>query len=823
MTNSQRAKSSGGLCGMLFVLVLCAGGLMMVLPLCALAQQADEEKGIDQGNYNIKQSVEFGGRFTSVGGDTQTYDTMVNLQQGPRLLNFTTQMQSLDPKGSLFDQFYFSNFGYGGDPNVVSSIRISKHNWYSFNGMVRHDQNFWDYSLMANPFNPSAPPANAPATFNPVVGAPPTVVGTQVVAMSPHYYNTRRNLENFGLTILPESKIRFRLGYNHNTNSGPGYSTIHQGTEQFLFQNLSSTMDQYRFGVDFRFLPKTNISYDQIWSYYKTDPGQTDINQQFSVGTGFPPVDLGVSFNGPPCNPTFQPGGTVNTACNAYYSFSNFERTRFNAPTEQISLTSNFISNVQITGKFSYTGGDLQNSQDQSGFAGRESRSGLSNFTQGGPIEGRQVTSYGDLGVTWQIAKDFSLVDEFHYGNWMQPAQFSASECSFFSPSLIVAPNVFTPNETLPVSSCAAPTNGVAGIPAHSTSAGADVLLNIDSNFLKQQNISNLIEAQVQLSQNSGAYFGYRYTHRVIADNFFNTQSALYYPTNAERGNCALTGGILPDGCTLNPDGSVSYETPNPSYGPPGITTIDENAAVMGIWARPTKNLRVNADAEIGSANNTFTRLSPQNSQLLRARAQYKVTTWLNLSAYFLTNDGQNILQATNGTQHDRSTGASVSFTPSEKLSAQFGYNYSNIYSDLFVCFTSSAALPGLPACPGVAGLVQEDSKYTSEVNTGFLDVLWMPLRRLSLEVGANLSGVAGSQLNLNPTAAIPTAPLGPLNSTWYQPYGVVSYQFAKRWTGRARYDYYGYHEDSNGSIQDVYAPRNFRANLITLSVRYAF
>ena len=128
--------------------------------------------------------------------------------------------------------------------------------------------------------------------------------------MSPHYFNTRRNMQNYGITILPDSKIRLRLGYYHSTNVGPSFNAIHEGTEQFLFQNLSSTLSQYRLGVDFRFLPHTNISYDQIWSYYKTDPGSIDQNQQFSVGTGFPPVDLGVSWNGPPCNPAFQPGGT---------------------------------------------------------------------------------------------------------------------------------------------------------------------------------------------------------------------------------------------------------------------------------------------------------------------------------------------------------------------------------------------------------------------------------------------------------------------------------------------------------------------------------
>ena len=797
-------------------------GLSLSTP-CS-AQQAPEENGINEDNYNVKQTIEFGVRLTSISGDLQTYDTMVNLQQGPRLLNFTTEMNSLDHRGTLFDRFYFSNFGYGGDPNVVSVLRISKNKWYSFNGMFRHDENFWDYSLLANPFNPATPVANAPAGFNPVVNAPANVLGTTIVAMSPHYFNTRRNLQNYGLTFLPDAKIRFRLAYNHNTNDGPAFSTVHQGTEQYLFENLSSTMNQYRIGVDFRFLPRTNISYDQIWSYYKTDPGATDENQQFSVGTGFPPVDLGVSWNPPsqPCNPTFQPGSIVNPTCSAYYNYSSHSQTRLNAPTEQISVQSNYFPAVQFSGKFSYTGGNLNDRNNTQGFEGLESRSFLADYSQSGPVQGRQMSTNADFGATWKITQDFSLVDSFHYGNWQEPAQFSASECSFFSNSLIVSPNFFASTATLPVTTCAPPANAIPGTPLHATSSSPDILVNLDSNFLKQQITSNLIEGQVQLSPKAGAYFGYRYMHRVIADNFFNLQNAIYFPSNAARGNCALVSGVLPAGCTENPDGSISYLTPNPVFGPPGITDIDSNTAVLGLWAKPMKNLSLNVDAEIGTADNTFTRLSPQNAQQVRARAQYKAAAWLNLTAYFQTSNGQNSMAGVDGAEHNRSTGFALSLTPAEKFSAQLGYNYNNIYSSLYICFTSSAAQPGLAGCPGVPGLVQQLSTYSSTINTGFIDFLWTPINRLTVEAGANLSGVAGSQLNLNPESAIPTAPTGPLNSAWYQPYGSVAYHFAKHWTGRARWDYYGYHEDSNGSYQDLYNPRNFRGNLITLSIRYA-
>ena len=800
--------------------------LMNAVLLCApaaIAQQPEEQKGIDQGNYNIKQSIEFGGRLTSVTGNEQTYDTMVNLQQGPRLLNFTTEMRSLDHRGTFFDRLYFSNFGYGGDPNVVSVLRISKNKWYMFDASFRHDENFWDYSLLGNPYNPAPPPANAPANFNPVATAPPNVLNTAVVATSPHLYNTRRNMQSYGVTILPDSKIRLRLGFNHTSNNGPAFTTDHEGTEQYFLQNLSNTMNQYRLGVDFRFLPRTNISYDEIWSYYKADPGTTDQNLQFFPPGGFPAVDLGVSWNGPPCNPAFQPGGVVNPSCNAFYSYTSHRRTRLHAPTEQVSWQSTFIPTLQLSGKFMYTGSDLNVYNYGQSFSGLVSRNFLSNYADFGPISGRHVTTYTDFGATWQITRDFSLVDSFHFGNWRDPAQYTSSQCSFVSSSLIIPPNFFTSSAVLPVSTCTPPANAVPGTPNHKSGSAADILVNLDSNFLKQQITSNLIEGQIQISPRAGAYFGYRYVHRVIADNFYNTQNAIYFPSNAARGNCALVSGVLPDGCTQNADGSVSFVTPSPSFGPPGVTDITSNTAVLGLWGKPTQKLFLNFDAELGSADHTFTRLSPQDFQQVRLRLRYQASPGTNLSLYFTTTNGQNNAVTINGDQHDTNAGVSFSFAPSEKIAAQLGYNYDDISSSLLICFTSSLAQPGLQACPNVSGLLQEQSPYTNKISTGFFDVLWSPIPRLSVEVGANLSSASGSELQLNPLSTRATIPTGPLNSTWYQPYGSIGYRFARHWTGRARWDYYSYHEDLNNSYQDFYAPRSFHSNLITLSVRFAF
>jgi hypothetical protein len=797
----------------------------------AFAQQVDEQKGIDQGNYNVKMAVEFGYRITDIAGNQQTYDTFVNLQQGPRLLDFSTVMNSLDHHGTLFDHFFFSNFGYGGDPYDVSQLRISKNKWYAFNGMFRKDQNHWDYSLLANPLNPPTLFPNTPPNFNPLVNAPSNVVGTAVIGTSPHPFYTARNMQNYGLTILPDSKIRFRFGYDQNTIYGPGFSTTHEGTDQYLTQDYSNHNRSYRLGVDFRFLPRTTISYDQIWSHYKNDLGSTDTNLQFSPGAGFPLLDLGVPWNGTsqPCSNAFGPGGIVNPACNAFSSYLLHWRTRLNNPTEKVTVQSSYFKNVDFAGTFSYTGGDLTVDDYQQNFTGLTPKANLSNFAETGPISGRHVAAFADLGVTWHINEAISLVDSVRFSNWKEPAQFAATDCSFFSPSLIVNPNVFSPTATLP-GTCAAPANGVPNtIPVHTTSSGGDIALNLDSNLLKQQDLSNTIQIRVQISPKGGAYFGYEYRARVISDNFFNSFGGIYFPNNAARGNCTLVDPALPlshvnlpAGCALNADGSISYSFPG-TFAPPSETDINENHSVFGLWVRPSQKFRLNVDGDIMSANAAFTRLSPLNSQKLRFQADYKPSEKLNFNGIVSLWYGQNNVPSVNNLMHNNSYGITAEFLPNQKISLDLGYSYNDISTSLLVCFTATGSLPGLPACPNVSGLVQENSPYSSKVNTGFLDFSWNPINRLTLHGGTSMTGVSGSQLNLTPENPIPTNVDGSLNSSWYQPYGGIDYHIANHWTGKAFWSYYSYHEDSTAAFQDIFGPRNFHGNLVTLSVRYAF
>ena len=833
-TNSRnRLAGFGSICW------LVVAALMLPGAPATRAQQDPEQKGVDEGNYNIKQSIEFGGRITSISGNEQVYNTFVNLHDGPRLLGFDMEMTSLDHHATMFDRFYFSNFGYGGDPNQASRLRISKNKWYSFNGAFRRDENFWDYSLQANPLNPAAVPPNAPAGFNPQFNAPASVLNSSVLALSPHLMNTRRKLGDYDLVVLPDAKVRFRAGYSRNTVNGPMFSSIHQGTEQWLFGNYAMTVNNYRVGVDLKLLPRTNISYDEIWSYYKNDTGYIDNNQQFLVGAGVAPVDLGVSFNvgaNQPCAATFTVAHLANPGCSAYFNYVNNARTRTNTPTEQLSLQSNYWKSWDISARISYSAGDTNVFGYNQSFAGRESRTNLRDFTLTGPVHGRRVAGSADFGATWHITDKLSFIDTFHFLNFHDPAEFDAGNCSFFSANLLTAARVFTPTATTPLT-CAAPTDGLPGTPVHVASSLADSSIITNSNFFKEDEKTNVAEVQYQFNSKYGARVGFRYRHLAIDDNFFSATNEIFFPNNPARGDCArvnpalpVSQANLPDGCTLNGDGSISFVTPpsgEPFSAGLGETLINQYAGLFGLWARPIPNWQIRFDMELMSADNAFTRISPRQSQEYRLRTKYKVADWLSLNGTVFIWEGRNNVFETNDLQHNRAYGFGATLQPTEKVGFEIGYDYNDVFSQVLICYISVAngqTGPGIQACPDVPGLVQQLSTYKQSSHYGFFDVNFSPVHRLTLRLGANLTGTSGSQLRLDPQALIPNQVNGTLNSLWLHPFGGVDYRFAKNFTGRAYWDYYGYHEDPTaGAFQDTFDPRNFRGNLVTLSVRYAF
>jgi hypothetical protein len=764
--------------------------LAFLLAAPALAQEDQAQEGKDWGNYHVNQSIEIGWRGTSFTGNNDVYDTFVNLGQGARLYNQTMEMRSLNHQGLLFDNLFMSNFGYGGDPNNFSMLRLSKNKWYDFTGTFRRDRNLWNYDLLANPLNPT--------------NSTPTVI----IGFSPHAMALTRRMSDFNLTLLPQSKVRFRLGYARNINEGPSLTTYHVGTEALLFQDWKTTTNAYQVGVDFKVLPRTNISYDQFLNYYKGDTSWADNNLTYQLANG-QLVDMGVSWdtkNNIPCrtpitNFTTTPP-TVNPACSGYTDYTRSGPVRTSYPTEQFSFQSNYFKNVDMSGRFVYSSADARVVDFNELFQGFESRTLARQLTTTGPAAIQRVSVSADYAATFTITPKFRIVDEFRFVYFRIPGQNNLSTAALFATSMAVAPVVFS------TAACPAPYTAKT-CPPHASSSEADSGTAISSLFLGQDVKLNTVQLEYDFTKRIGGRIGYRYRHRIIdqRDVLLNTNT--YDPVLAPTGPCT--------GQPLNPDGSCTVSS---SSGDSFETTINEHSLLAGIWARPINNLRLSYDQELMYADNTFTRISPRQLQHYKFRGEFKPKSWLSMGTTFNIYEARNNVTQINHLEHTRNYGYHISVAPGDRWSIDAGYNYTGVFSQTNVCFIfgSGPPPPGFPPCP-IAGSpvpLEGISTYNSKLNYGYSDIMLKPTKRVALRMGYAIDSVTGNTLILNPNS-----PPGPLNFNYHRPYGSVDVVLAKGVTWRTGWGFYDYNEKDTPF--DPIGHRSFRGNLVNLTLRYTF
>jgi hypothetical protein len=421
-------------------------GLLAASPQYLAAQSSSgsqnppaQQEGVTAGDYVIHTSAEIGYRYTNVTGSDDMYDTLVNLQSGPRFLDETFSMQSQDHQGLLFDNLSVNSFGWGGDPNNVLRARVEKNKWYNFLASFRRDQNFFDYDLLVNPLNP---PTSSPSI--PVLN-------------SAHAFDTTRRMTDIDLTLAPQSVVSFRFGYSHNNMTGPSYTSIHTGTDALLLQPWNTTMNAYRIGMDFKVAPRTVLSFDEFLYYYKgdTDPQLSSFAMAFLPGGGT--VELGLPIDTankspcavvPPATSLINSSGTLtNLDCNGYFSYFRNQRIRTTTPMERVSLRSNYFPRVELVGSFTYSAAHGDTPLDESS-EGLQNRGDVRAFTTTGTGSVRQISNVVDLEGTVHVTKHIRIIDKFYYWAFRIPENGSFTEidsvctatCNLLTPLSATAP-----------------------------------------------------------------------------------------------------------------------------------------------------------------------------------------------------------------------------------------------------------------------------------------------------------------------------------------------------------------------------------------------
>ncbi len=807
--------------------------LLAAWPLSRAQDSSGESKGIDAGNYNVQQSVEAGYRSTWINGNTNTYDTFVNLGDGLRLFDYTLDMRSLGHNGLLFDNLDFSNFGYGGDPNDVTRLRIDKNKWYNFSFLFRRDKNFWDYNLLANPLNPS--------TSTPAVG----------IATSPHSLDLVRRMQDYNLTLFPQSRVRFRLGYSHDRDQGPGFFTTDGGTISAFNETYSYTTNAYHMGADFRLLPKTTISYDQFLSYFKQDNIVTDNpqNSGFQLANGTP-VDPGIIWStaGPveilPCAaPIVTAPNVFNPNCNGYLSYSQAGRPRNFMPTERLRFQSNYFKNFETSASFGYSSANNSVPDFSEIVNDYVSRSGSRGSTTGGPADAKRVSVNADWSGTYAVTDKFRILDAFRYDNWRTPGLWDTAETNIFGqmqPGLVglAAPQaVFTAATFLAL--CPAPYTA-ATCPNHTASSSADIVNGPTSSFLGQNLRSNTFQLQYDFTKRLTGRIGYVYTARTIADfsaTFYSGET--YFPGGtggnpgndflAARGDCGT-----PAACTENVDPLTGQLISLTFTGPAAdndtsrnITEIHEKTLLAGFTARPLDTLRITGDFQFGYNDYSFTRISPRQVQSYKVNANYKARSWITLDAAIDIHENRDNVSTVNDLEHGRTYGFVTTLMPDSKLFFDLGYTYTDIYTQAQICYYDNAfGPPPVTQCPSSLGYAPPAipglGTYSSKQHFFYGDIMWKPVKRLTTDIGYSGTFVAGNTLNIDPLQ-VP----GTLAFNYQKPYIRTVFDVYKGLSYRMTWNYYGYNGKGLGSnvIPGLAAIpiQDFNGSTLEFAFRYAF
>ena len=807
-------------------------------------------KLVVQDGFAVHNTVDLGGHIVGISGSGSMYDTLVNIQSGPRVLGQTITLRSVPgSRHTLFDSLTGFSNGFGGDPLNVVKLDFSKGKVYEFSGLWRRDRQYFDYDLFGNPNIPGG--QSIPIGVNGSLGKYPW----PQVLQSPEMFNTVRRMTDLDVTIFPLSKVTFHVGYSRNIFQGPrsipgAYETA---KTSMLFQEMEhNTTNEYRGGVDWKPLQQTIVSFEEVVnqyqnnSYFILNPNQYNVQEANGLLVSLGNWDSQTPYAASNCNTTSMvtPGviltsasgsaglPVVDPACSVISSYTRYQPTHILTPSELLRFQSSSIHNLAVNGVFRYTAANSNMASYNENFQGLDGAVRTESY-KGSGIALRQNVG-ADFAATYQLTDKFSFSDQFDFSNVRIPGTGTFSGVNASIPAAAIAAK----QETINYAGVLTP--GVVAIVGQAPN-GLPL-----PNYLGTRILRNNVSATWDITPRAMITLTYHYGTRFIGQKvaaYSGTPSALTFPvTNVN---------------------------------------IDTNGGIVNIALRPTDHWNINGTFEAYYANNAFTPVGARQTEIYRVHSSWKPRAWASFAtSYIDTEHHNNTNNITPGTapeqgplqhvDHSRVFGLSANLVPSERYSFDFSYGYSDVYTSTNICYLNGATptLPGTavlnsagqPAlCPGV--FVRGSTTVLSSwgPTKDFMDAptqyasasLLVNLNKvLQTNLGYTISAVSGNQF-FNDARQVN----GSLQSAWQTPFVHVAWTVHPDWIFKADYNYYGYGEggpsgaplcSTTTSLTAVVvpcnsptlapyptgltepssgltAPRNFHANLVTLSMHYEF
>ncbi len=423
------------------------------------------EAGEDAGDYMIISSFEVGYRGQRVVGDLNKYRSDLNYKAGPRVFDSSFLMRSKDGKGDLFDTLLVTSTGWGSDPYSNLRVNVEKPEWYRFDAIYRRFKYFRFVNNMANPnwvFSPtsfSVPP-------NPVTGE--------------HGYNTRTQLGDFDLTLLPKNRvIRFNIGYSPERYSGPAFTNYHAGGNEFNFlSQLKSRANDFRLGADGKAGP-IDFSFLQGFRFFRDDSF----------------INLGAT-----------PGINLNPAVARLTSFNRSEPASGEVDYTRFSVHTLVAKKLDITARIVHSNA-TSNFAFIENFTGRNWNPRVTGWPPGPLPATPNTLNLGQYNITGNAERPYTLgdigvtllaTDKLRISNTFRVEDFTIDGFAVFSDFFSI-------------------TRG-AGPTLRTDTVGFS---NLDANRVtKYRKYQDTIEADYQFNARYSLHFGYRYGSRHIEESF---------------------------------------------------------------------------------------------------------------------------------------------------------------------------------------------------------------------------------------------------------------------------------------------------------------
>jgi hypothetical protein len=814
--------------------------ILVLMTGLAFGQAAAPDAPVEQHGYEIHQTADLGGHIVSRSGSAAMYATLVNLHSGPRVLGETFTMRALPGnKHPLFDSLSAISSGFGGDPNNFAKLDFSKGKLYEFTGLFRRDRQYFDYDLLGNP--------SVPPSLSVPIGPSNAPVGQLAWAqqrVSPVMFNTVRRMTDTSLTLLPLSKVTFRVGYAQNIFQGP---TLSPGRsigkyDSLLAEYQRNSTDDFTGAIDWKANDHTKITFEEQVDHYKADSyftlAPSELTVQEADGT---PASLGNwDFTSTPatpypiasCNtasmgsaytsstvytilsPAQTPGGKpiINAACDVITSYLRSQPTRTIYPTEALRFQSSSIKNIATNGDVRYSVSNSTMPHYYENFQGLDGSIRSATFT-GSTIAQRRMVSF-DYGLTWDATKTISVSDQVNFSNLHQPGNAN------ITPGITQNTPVTAGNETINYSGPLA--------------SGA--------NYNVTGNPTGLAPLY--------AYFGQRFlTNNATVSWDASTRATLSLTYRYQAHTIIQTSGTGPAS---------------------NLIGIDENGGIFNAAYRPSSNWNMSGSVEIAYADNALTPVGARQTKHYRFHTSYRAKPWATVSGAFNDLERHNNTNYTGApsvdgvlghADHSRNVSLGVVLSPSERFTFDVNYSYLDVYTTTNACYFSgaSAVIPGAAAttstgapnlCPGLLtdwGPVKDFMDAPTQFAS--IGATYSPNKVLRSTLGYRISAVSGNQFFADAQEVN-----GSLQSAYQSPYISVAWTVHPGLVWRVEYNYFGYGEGGPSGApfcststsatavvvpcnsptltgptglteppSGLTAPRNFHANNVTLAIHYEF